>query len=78
MPSNVARTPSNLLRGIVFTPFARTVTPPLSLPLPRWRRGNGRVTVQFGCCYNYAGVFSPQGAWEAAGILPAQRVCALG
>ena len=43
---------------------------------PKWRRGNGRVTVQFGCCYNYAGVFS-QGQWEPAGILPAQRVCAL-
>ena len=43
---------------------------------PKWRRGNGRVTVQFGCCYNYAGVFSAEGRWEPAGILPEQRVCA--
>lgn len=30
----------------------------------KWMRGKGRVTIQFGCCYNYAVVnfslFSPQ------------------
>ena len=40
----------------------------------KWRKGNGRITVQLGCCYNYAGYFSRDGRWEPAGILPEQRV----
>ena len=28
----------------------------------KWRKGNGRVTVQMGCCYNYAGFFA-DGRW---------------
>ena len=46
----------------------RTYTAPA-----RNRPGNGRVTVQLGCCYNYAA--DREG--NPPGILPAERVCGL-
>ena len=39
----------------------------------KWRRGNGRITVQMGCCYNYA--IDAQG--NPPGILPKEPVCGL-
>ena len=39
----------------------------------RWMRGKGRVTVQLGCCYNYA--TDSQG--NPPGILKHERVCGL-
>ena len=40
---------------------------------PKLRKGNGRVTIQFGCCYNYA----TDGQGNPPGILPAIPVCGL-
>ena len=39
----------------------------------RWMRGKGRVTVQHGCCYNYA--TDRQG--NPPGILPSEAVCGM-
>ena len=36
----------------VMLPAERTYNEP-----KKWMRGKGRVTIQFGCCYNYALVF---------------------
>ena len=40
----------------------------------RWMKGKGRVTVQLGCCYNYAR--DSQG--NPPGILPKEPVCGMG
>ena len=39
----------------------------------KWMRGKGRVTVQMGCCYNYAR--DKQG--NPPGILPNEPVCGM-
>ena len=48
--------------------MGRTYTAPR-----KWRRGNGRVTVQMGCCYNYA----TDKDGHPPGILPREPVCGL-
>ena len=39
----------------------------------KWRKGNGRVTVQMGCCYNYA----TDKDGHPPGILPHEPVCGM-
>ena len=39
----------------------------------KWMKGKGRVTVQLGCCYNYA----HDSSGNPPGILPREPVCGL-